>query len=156
MTKNKKPQFRTAVTDFAKSVWIVSRGRFPDRTELHAAASRAEAEEWQKLNTHPKRDRTYVAAAHVIFMNGQWWKVLANPVKLSIPHPRTPPVSLPPPPPSQSGNLGSSTLTITKVITAARWRRAEDAFYKQVEVTRHGGIQNLRGGILAALKELLS
>jgi hypothetical protein len=61
-----------------------------------------------------------------------------------------------PPPPSQSGNLGSSTLTITKVISAARWRRAEDAFYKQVEVTRHGGIQNLRGGILAALKELLS
>ena len=61
-----------------------------------------------------------------------------------------------PPPPSQSGNLGSSTLTITKVISADRWRRAEDAFYKQVEVTRHGGIQNLRGGILAALKELLS
>ena len=61
-----------------------------------------------------------------------------------------------PPPPSQSGNLGSSTLTITKVISAARWRRAEDAFYKQVEVTRHGGIQNLRGDILAALKELLS
>jgi hypothetical protein len=61
-----------------------------------------------------------------------------------------------PPPPPQSGNLGSSTLTITKVISAARWRRAEDAFYKQVEVTRHGGIQNLRGGILAALKELLS
>ena len=100
MTKNKKPQFRTAVTDFAKSVWIVSRGRFPDRTELYAAASRAEAEVWQKDNTHPKRDRTYVAAAHVIFMNGQWWKVLANPVKLSIPHPRTPPVSLPPPKPT--------------------------------------------------------
>lgn len=49
-----------------------------------------------------------------------------------------------------------STLTITKVISAARWRRAEDAFYRQVEVTRLGGIQNLRGGILAALKELLS
>lgn len=49
-----------------------------------------------------------------------------------------------------------STLTITKVISAARWRRAEDAFYRQVEVTRLGSIQNLRGGILAALKELLS
>ena len=48
-----------------------------------------------------------------------------------------------------------STLTITKVISAARWRRAEDAFYRQVEVTRQGSIQNLRGGILAALKELL-
>lgn len=61
-----------------------------------------------------------------------------------------------PPPPSQEGNLGSSVLTIAKVISAARWKRAEDAFYKNVEVTRHGGIQNLRGGILAAIKELLS
>ncbi len=58
--------------------------------------------------------------------------------------------------PTQTGNLGASTLVLTKVISAARWRRAEDAFYKQVEVTRHGGIQNLRGGILAAVKELLS
>ena len=99
MTKNKKPQFRTAVTDFAKSVWIVSRGRFPDRTDLHAAASRKEAEEWQATNSHPKRDRTYIGAAHVIFMNGQWWRVFANPIKLSIPHPRTPPVAAPPPKP---------------------------------------------------------
>jgi hypothetical protein len=47
-------------------------------------------------------------------------------------------------------------LVLTKIISADRWRRAEDAFYKQVEVTRHGQIQNLRGGILAAVKELLS
>jgi hypothetical protein len=47
-------------------------------------------------------------------------------------------------------------LTINRVINAARWRRAEDAFYKHVEITRQGGIQNLRCGILAALKELLS
>ena len=55
----------------------------------------------------------------------------------------------------QSGNPGSSTLTITKVISAARWRRAEVAFYQQVEVTQQGSIQNLRCGILAAIKELL-
>lgn len=60
------------------------------------------------------------------------------------------------PKPTQTGNLGSSMLVLTKSISAARWRRAEDAFYRQVEVTRHGGIQNLRGGILAAVKELLS
>jgi hypothetical protein len=60
------------------------------------------------------------------------------------------------PKPTGTGNLGSSTLVLTKIISADRWRRAEDAFYKQVEVTRHGQIQNLRGGILAAVKELLS
>jgi len=57
---------------------------------------------------------------------------------------------------SSEPSTAGSMLTITKVISAARWRRAEDAFYRQVEVTRHGGIQNLRGGILAAVKELLS
>jgi hypothetical protein len=86
-------------------------------------------------------------------LNGPSWDEATRDERIAEQERRAAP---PPPPPSKSGNLGSSTLTITKVISAARWRRAEDAFYKQVEVTRHGGIQNLRGGILAALKELLS
>lgn len=86
-------------------------------------------------------------------LNGPSWDEATRDERIAEQERRAAPTS---PPPSQSGNLGSSTLTITKVISAARWRRAEDAFYKQVEVTRHGGIQNLRGGILAALKELLS
>lgn len=86
-------------------------------------------------------------------LNGPSWDEATRDERIAEQERRAAPPS---PPPSQSGNLGSSTLTITKVISAARWRRAEDAFYKQVEVTRHGGIQNLRGGILAALKELLS
>jgi hypothetical protein len=57
---------------------------------------------------------------------------------------------------SEPSTAAGSTLTINRVINAARWRRAEDAFYKHVEITRQGGIQNLRCGILAALKELLS
>ena len=87
-------------------------------------------------------------------LNGPPWDEATRDERIAEQERRAVPPS--PPPPSKSGNLGSSTLTITKVISAARWRRAEDAFYTQVEVTRHGGIQNLRGGILAALKELLS
>ena len=82
-------------------------------------------------------------------LNGPSWDEATRDEKIPAP-------TLIAPKPTETGNLGSSKLTITKVISAARWRRAEDAFYKQVEVTRHGGIQNLRGGILAALKELLS
>jgi hypothetical protein len=48
------------------------------------------------------------------------------------------------------------TLTIVKTITAARWKKAETAFYKHAEVTSIGTILNLRTAILAALKELLT
>lgn len=87
-------------------------------------------------------------------LNGPSWDEATRDERLAEQERRVAPV--PVSPPSQTGNLGSSTLVLTKVISAARWKRAEDAFYKQVEVTRHGGIQNLRGGILAAVKELLS
>lgn len=50
----------------------------------------------------------------------------------------------------------TNTLTIVKTITAARWKKAENAFYKHAEVTSVGTIRNLRTAILAALKELLS
>ncbi len=50
----------------------------------------------------------------------------------------------------------TNTLTIVKTITAARWKKAETAFYKHAEVTSLGTIRNLRTAILAALKELLS
>lgn len=48
----------------------------------------------------------------------------------------------------------TSTFSITRVFSEARWNRAEVAFYKNVEVTRFGSVRNIRAGILAAMKEL--
>ena len=47
-----------------------------------------------------------------------------------------------------------SVVSIVKEISEARWKRAEIAFYKQVEVTRLGSILYLRAGIVAAIKEI--
>lgn len=52
--------------------------------------------------------------------------------------------------------MSDSVLTIVRTITAARWKKAEDAFYKHAEITRMGTIKNLRTAILAAVKELLA
>jgi hypothetical protein len=52
--------------------------------------------------------------------------------------------------------MSDKVLTIVKTISAARWRKAEDAFYKHAEITSRGTIQNLRTAILAAVKELLA
>lgn len=56
---------------------------------------------------------------------------------------------------TESGVDANNQLVIARTITSARWRRAEDAFYKHAEVTRHGSIRNLRTAILAAVRELL-
>lgn len=90
--KNKPSAFRTDVTKFAHTVWLVSRGKFPARQDLHVALSRPDAEKWRVDNATGKRDRdfVYVNAAHVIFMNGAWWRVLANPLNIRVPLPPIP------------------------------------------------------------------
>jgi hypothetical protein len=51
--------------------------------------------------------------------------------------------------------MNTNIFTLVKVLSASRWKKAEEAFYKNVEITAVGSINNLRGGILAAMQQLL-
>lgn len=48
----------------------------------------------------------------------------------------------------------TSSFSLIRKFSEARWNRAEVAFYKNVEVTRFGSVRNIRAGIIAAMKEL--
>lgn len=85
MSKKKVSRFRTDVTQFTHTVWVVSTGRWPTKQDHYASTSFEEAQERAR-----KVPRASVVAQHVIFMNGSWWRVLATPVSVSVPLPKIP------------------------------------------------------------------
>jgi hypothetical protein len=56
----------------------------------------------------------------------------------------------------QTEAIDTTSLTISRTLSAARWKKAEQAFYSKCTVKRDGTVENLRTAILAALKELLA
>lgn len=57
---------------------------------------------------------------------------------------------------SKNADAVVDTSVFDCTITAARWNRAETAFYKHATITKVGTVLNLRTAILAAIRELFS